>query len=156
MQCFIKKSFFLMMWETHLHCIELLNGLCSAFPRRDCCLFLFGFSTADFFFPNTVIYPIIQMKHASCTTKSSGEMLCNSGSASKKHSSLHAVFWAAAALTDAVGLLDQRTYYRPNGISSNTICLLFMSHFVSKITKGPLEISGDLPKTSFFPSDFFF
>lgn len=109
-----------------------------------------------FFFPNTVIYPIIQMKHASCTTKSSGEMLCNSGSASKKHSSLHAVFWEAAALTDAVGLLDQHTYYRLNGISSNTICLLFMSHFVSKITKGPLEISGDLPKTSFFPSDFFF
>lgn len=90
------------------------------------------------------------MKHASCTTKSSGEMLCNSGSSSKKHSSLHTVFGAAAALTDAAGLLDQRTYYRPNGISSNTICLLFMFHFVSKITEGPLEISGDLPKTSFF------
>lgn len=103
-----------------------------------------------FFSKHTVIYLIIQIKYANCISKSSRETPCSSGTANKKHSSLHVVFWAAAALTDANGLLCKSTYYRSNGIFSSTIYLLFVSHFLSKITKGSLEISGDLPKPIYF------
>lgn len=143
-----KELFLLMMWETHLHCSKLLNGLCSVFLRQDCCLSLLGFFWFCLWLCFFQIHSyLIQIKYANCISKSPRETPCNSDTANnKQHSSLHSIFWMVVALTDADGLLHRSTYYRSNRIISSTVYLVFVSHFLSKITKKSLEISGDLPK----------
>lgn len=131
------------MWETHLHCSKLLNGLCSVFLRQDCCLFLLGFFWFCFFQIHSYL---IQIKHANCISKSSRETPCNSDTANNKQHSSRYLLNSGGTDIDADGLLHRSTYYRSNRIISSTVYLVFVSHFLSKITKTSLEISGDLPK----------